>query len=171
MKRIVTAVCCVILAPVVGLAQKDSSSKGAMTDQQFVTFAAQTDMVEANLGELAGNVAEAQPVKQYGQMLMDDHTKDFQQLSSAAGQANLTVPSAIDNEHISKMIAPFQKLKGAAFDHRYVKEMIDGHTKAIATYRKEAADAQNPAIKSYAETALPTLEKHLSEAKGLQNAK
>jgi putative membrane protein len=49
--------------------------------------------------------------------------------------------------------------------------MIDGHTKAIATYRKEAADAQNPAIKSYAETALPTLEKHLSEAKGLQNAK
>jgi len=120
---------------------------------------------------LAGNVAEAQPVKQYGQMLMDDHTKDFQQLSSAAGQANLTVPSAIDNEHISKMIAPFHKLKGAAFDHRYVKEMIDGHTKAIATYRKEAADAQNPAIKSYAETALPTLEKHLSEAKGLQNAK
>lgn len=171
MKRIVTAICCVVLAPIFGLAQKHSSAKGAMTDQQFVTFAAQTDMVEANLGQLAGNVAASQQVKQYGQTLMDDHTKDFQQLSSAARQANLDVPNAIDSEHIRAMIAPFHKLKGTTFDHRYIHEMIDGHTKAIATYRKEAADAQSPALKLYAETALPTLEKHLSDAKGLEGAK
>ena len=39
-------------------------------------------------------------------------------------------------------------------------EMIAGHTKAIAVYKKEAADAQNPALKSYAEQVLPVLQKH-----------
>ena len=43
--------------------------------------------------------------------------------------------------------------------------MISGHTKAIAIYKKEAADAENPATKTYAQTALPTLEKHLDAHK------
>lgn len=171
MKRILTAVCCIALASIPALGQKKGAEKGAMTDQQFVDFAAQTDMVEANLGQLAQNVADSQQVKDYGQMLVTDHTNDFEQLKNAATQANLTVPTAIDAEHNKAMIDPFQKLKGAAFDHKYAQEMVAGHTKAIAVYKKEAADAQNPAVKSYAEQALPTLEKHLAGAKDLETAK
>jgi putative membrane protein len=48
--------------------------------------------------------------------------------------------------------------------------MIAGHTKAIAIYKKESADAQNPVLKSYAEQALPVLEKHLDGAKGLEKS-
>ena len=69
------------------------------------------------------------------------------------------------------MIDPFQKLKGVAFDRRYIREMIAGHTKAIVVYKKEATDAQNPALKSYAGAALPVLEKHLAGAKDLERAK
>ncbi len=78
-----------------------------MTDQQFVDLAAQTDMVEANLGQLAQNVADSQQVKDYGNMLVTDHTADYKQLNDVAKQANLTVPSAIDAEHDKTMIAPF----------------------------------------------------------------
>ena len=131
-----------------------------MTDQQFVDFAAQTDMVEANLGQLAETVASSQPVKDYGQMLVTDHTKDFNQLYDVAHQVNLNMPNAIDAEHNKVMIDPFQNLKGSAFDNHYIHEMIAGHTKAIAVYKKEAADAQNPALKSYAEQVLPVLQKH-----------
>lgn len=166
MKRILSAVCCLAVCALPALAQKS-----AMTDQQFVDFAAQTDMVEANLGQLAQSVAAKQEVKDYGQMLANDHTKDFGQLSAAAQQASLTVPNAIDSEHNKTMIDPFQKLKGAAFDHKYLQEMVAGHTKAIAIYKKEAADAQNPALKSYAETALPVLQKHLDDAKALEQGK
>jgi putative membrane protein len=49
--------------------------------------------------------------------------------------------------------------------------MIAGHTKAIAVYKKESTDAQNPALKSYAEQTLPTLQKHLDGAKALEKAK
>jgi putative membrane protein len=171
MKRILSAVCCVVLCSMPALAKEKTAATPAMTDQQFVDFAAQTDMVEANLGQMAQSVADAQPVKDYGQMLVTDHTKDFDQLYAVAHQANLNMPNAIDAEHNKAMIDPFQKLKGAAFDHRYIHEMIVGHTKAIAIYTKEGADAQNPALKSYAEQALPVLQKHLDGAKALEKAK
>lgn len=170
MKRILSAVCCIALGSIPLLAQNKAAGGPAMTDQQFVDFAAQTDMVEANLGQLAQNVASSQPVKDYAQMLVTDHTKDFNQLYDIAHQANLNRPNAIDAEH-DKMIDPFQKLKGAAFDHRYIQEMITGHTKAIVVYKKESADAQNPALKSYAEQTLPVLQKHLDGAKALEKSK
>lgn len=167
MKPIFSAVCCLALCSLSGFAQKT----GAMTDQQFVNFAAQTDMVEANLGQLAGSAAASQGVKDYAEILVTDHTQDYGQLTAAAQQASLTVPNAIDTEHNKAMIDPFQKLKGAAFDHKYVAEMIAGHTKAIAIYKKEADDAQNPAIKSYAQATLATLQKHLDGAKALAKGK
>jgi putative membrane protein len=170
MKRILAAVCCVVVGSVPALAQK-SAEKAGMTDQQFVDFAAQTDMVEANLGQLAGNVAESQQVKDYGQTLVTDHTNDYQQLANVAKQANLTVPNAIDTEHNKKMIDPFQKLKGAAFDRKYARDMVSGHEQAIQIYKKEAQGAQNDSIKTYAQTALPVLEKHLASAKDLEKSK
>jgi putative membrane protein len=172
MKRILSTICCIALCSIPGLAKEKKAAAGAaMTDQQFVDFAAQTDMVEANLGQLAQSTASAQPVKDYGQMLATDHTQDFHQLYSVAQQASLKMPDAIDAEHNKAMIDPFQKLKGAAFDRHYVQEMIAGHTKAIAVYKKESTDAQNPALKSYAEQTLPTLQKHLDGAKALEKAK
>ena len=167
MKRTLAVVCCFALCSIPVLAQKS----GAMTDQQFVDMAAQTDMVEANLGQLAQTAASAQGVKDYGQMMTTDHTQDYGQLTAAAQQASLTVANAIDAAHNKAMIDPFQELTGAAFDHKYIQEMIAGHTKAIAIYKKEAADAENADLKAYAQQALPTLQKHLDGAKGLQNAK
>jgi putative membrane protein len=166
MKLILSAVCCIALGSIPVLAQSK-----AMTDQQFVDFAAQTDMVEANLGQLAETVSSSQPVKDYGQMLVTDHTNDFSHLNDVAHQAGFNVPNAIDAQHNKMMIAPFQKLTGAAFDHRFITGMVAGHTQAIAVYKKEATDAQNPALRSYAEQALPVLEKHLDAAKALEQSK
>jgi putative membrane protein len=170
MKRVLTVFCCATLLAVPALAQKKAAS-AAMSDQDFVNFAAQTDMVEANLGQLAQTNASSQDVKDFGQTLTTDHTQDFGQLNTAAQQASLTVPTAIDTEHNKLMIDPFQKLKGAAFDKRFAHEMVAGHTKAIAVYTKESQDATNPSIKAYAAAALPTLQKHLEAAKALEAPK
>ena len=62
-------------------------------------------------------------------------------------------------------------MKGAAFDHKYIQEMIAGHTHAIAVYTKEAADAQNADLKAYASQTLPTLQKHLDAAQALEKNK
>ena len=61
------------------------------------------------------------------------------------------MPNAIGKAQNKAMIDPFQKLKGKSFDHRYATEMVAGHTKAIAVYKKEATDAKDPGLRSYAE--------------------
>lgn len=164
MKRIISAICCSALCCLPALAQK--AAAGGMTDQQFVNFAAQTDMLEAHLGQMAQNQADAQPVKDYAQMLVTDHTSDYQKLGPLAAKMSLTTPNALDTEH-NKLIDPFNKPNGKAFDKLYVHTMIEGHTKAIAIYKKEAADAQNADLKEYAAETLPTLQKHLDGAKDL----
>jgi putative membrane protein len=164
-KSILTGLFCCALGAVPALAQKAGAT--AMSDQQFIDFAAQTDMTEANLGQAAANQAASQEVRDFAQMLVTDHTTDYTQLGTIATKAGLTVPKGLDAQH-DKMVAPFEKLKGAAFDHRFSREMVMGHTKAIAEYKREAQDAQNPDVKAYASQALPTLEKHLQTAKDLE---
>jgi putative membrane protein len=144
-------------------AQKEHA---AMTDQQFLDMAAQTDMLEAHLGKLAANQAASQDVKTYADMLVADHTADYQQLTALAAKDGLTVPTALDAAH-NKMIAPFEKLNGKAFDARYVHTMVAGHTEAIGVYTKESNNAQNADVKAYASATLPTLNKHLDNAKDL----
>jgi putative membrane protein len=167
MKLAMTTLCCVALCSIPAFAQKGP----AMSDQQFLDFAAQTDMVEAHIGQLAQTEASSQGVKDYAQMLATDHTGDYQQLQGLAAKANLNLASAVDPAHNKAMIAPYHQLKGAAFDHRYVQDMIAGHTKAIAIYKQEATNAQDPEVKAYAQETLPTLEKHLDGAKALQKTK
>jgi putative membrane protein len=170
MKQILTLICCFSLFSIAGAAQKKSSHP-SMSDQQFVDFAGQTDMVDANLGQLANTAASSHPVKDYGQELVSDQTKDFQQLSEAAHHSNLNVPSAIDKENDKTMIDPFQKLKGVAFDRRFAEKMIAGETKAIHIYKDEVSHAQNLDVRGYAEKALPVLETHLADLKKLEKAK
>lgn len=139
----------------------------AMTDQQFVNFAAQTDMTEAHLGQMAEKQSKSSAIQNYAQMLVTDHDQDFGNLHTAAQQANLTVPGSIDAMHNKMMIDPLEKLKGAAFDRRFEYEMIRGHEQAIAVYKEEAKAATNPQIQQYAANALPVLQKHLDKAKAL----
>jgi putative membrane protein len=156
----------VVALPVFARQEAKKAGKMAMTDQQFVDFAAQTDMTEANLGQVAQDKG-GDAVKSYGQELRTDHTSDYDQLTAAAQKANLTVPGAIDAEH-NKAIDALDKLKGAAFDHRFAHEMVAGHEHAVAVYKKEADDAQSPDLKAYAQQALSTLQKHADDAKQLE---
>ncbi len=155
------ALCC---APAFSQGALDSS------DQKFIDMAAQTDMTEAHFGQMAQNQGETQGVKDYGQMLVTDHTNDYQQLSMTASKAGGTVPKGIDGAH-DRMITPFDRMKGAAFDRRFIHEMIAGHEQAIAAYKREANDGQNSDVKAYANQAIPTLEKHLQNARDLEKNK
>jgi putative membrane protein len=174
MKRVLFAFCCAALCGSPLLAQHHHAAKAAasapLTDQQFIDLAAQTDMLEAHLGQLAADHASRQDVKDYAQMLVSDHTADYQQLNAIAAKDNFTVPKGLDDEHW-KLAASLEKQKGAAFDAGFIRAMIDGHTKAIGVYTQEASNAQNPDVKSYASATLPTLQKHLDGAKDLLKKK
>jgi putative membrane protein len=156
------ALCCI---PAFGQAAAATGN-----DQTFVDFAGQTDMLEAHLGQMAQDKAAKQDIKDYGQMLTTDHTNDYNQLTAAATKAGATVPKGIDAAG-NKMIAPFEKAKGATFDRRFLHDMIAGHEKAIAKYKAEIEHGQSTDLKTYAQQTLPTLEKHLRDARDLAAGK
>lgn len=78
------------------------------------------------------------------------------------------MPTAIDAENNKTMIGPYHKLKGAAFDKRYIGDMVTGHRKAIAVYEEEVKTASSPELKEYATEALTVLHKHLDGAMTLK---
>ena len=151
-------------------ATAQNAGAAATTDQAFVDLAGQTDMTEAHLGQMAAEQASSQDVKDFAQMLVTDHTADYTQLTAVATKAGLTVPKGLDAKQ-EKMIAPFEKLHGKAFDRRFAHDMAAGHQAAIAAYNKESRDGQNADLKAYATQTLPTLQKHESAAQALGKAK
>ncbi len=167
MKTIFAALSCSALFCATAFAQTGTVSK---SDQEFIDMAAQTDMTEAHLGQLAQDQASSQQVKDYGQMLTTDHTSDYTQLTALGTKTGATVPKGLDAAS-DRMIAPFEKLKGTAFDHRFIRAMVEGHKKVIAAYKHEDEHTQNTDIKSYIGSALPVLEKHLHNAEDLEKAK
>lgn len=166
-RMVVSSACCIALCCIPALGQ---ATTGNSADQKFVDLAAQTDMTEAHIGQMAQDQAAGEAVKDFAQMLVTDHTDDYRKLSDAATKAGATVPKSIDAQH-NKMIASFEKLKGAAFDRHFEREMVAGHEKAISVYKKAATDLQSADLKAYATATLPALEKHLDAAKGLTKAK
>lgn len=139
-------------------------------DKDFLTFAAQTDMTEAHLGQLAQENAGRQDVKDYGNMLSQDHTSNYNELVALGTKVGADIPKGIDAAH-DRMIAPLAKAKGAAFDRRFLQDMVRGHTQAIAMFRKEADHGENADVKTFAQNTIPTLEKHLHDAEALLKTK
>jgi len=167
MKRAFAAACCLVFLPLSALAREKHAPATPMTDQQFVDLAAQTDMLEAHLSQMAQNQAAGQDVKNYAETLVTDPTKDYQQLTEMSAKDDFTVPKALDSER-DRTIEPFKKLHGNAFDNRYLHETIESYTRAIDLYNRESKDAQNNDVKNYAAATLPTLNKQLDSARDLE---
>ena len=57
MKNTLIVVCCLFLCSITALGERKPAKESAMSGVNFIKFAAQTDMVEANLGQLAQTAA------------------------------------------------------------------------------------------------------------------
>lgn len=144
----------------------DSGSQKMMSsaDTTFAMKAAQGGMAEVKLGQLAVDKASNPDVKAFGQRMIDDHTKANDQLKSICSAENMTPPTDIgakDQATYDKL----SKLSGPAFDKAYMKDMVKDHEIDIKEFQKEANSGKDPQLKQFAQTTLPTLQSHLSDAK------
>ena len=143
-----------------------SGQKLTMADRQFVKKAAEGGMAEVELGQLATEKAASPEVKQFGQRMVDDHTKANDQLNQVASEEGVTVPDKLDAKDAATK-ARLEKLSGKAFDRAYMHDMVMDRTKDVSDFRMESKSATNPAVKNFAKETLPTLESHLKEARSI----
>jgi putative membrane protein len=135
-------------------------------DRQFAMDVAMDGMTEVELGRLATQQGASDSVKQFGQRMVDDHTKANNDLMQWASTSGVTLPTTLDAKH-QAMVTKMTALSGAAFDKAYAKSMVSDHTKAVAMFQKEADKGSDSGLKSFAATTLPTLQEHLTMARAL----
>ena len=133
-------------------------------DTTFAQKAAQGGMAEVKLGQLAVQNGSSDQVKQFGQRMVDDHSKAGDELKALAAQENITLPMGL-NAKDQALVDRLQNMKGAAFDKAYMRDMVKDHQADIADFQKEANSGADARLKSFATRTLPTLQEHLRMAK------
>lgn len=137
-----------------------STSKLSATDHKFVMEAAVGGMEEVQLGQLAAQKAMDPEVKNFGQHMVDDHSKANSQLLQLAAQKGVTPPTTLSADK-QKDMDKLNSLSGAAFDKAYIDMMVKDHKKDVAEFQKQAKNGKDADLKSFAATTLPTLQNHL----------
>jgi len=133
-------------------------------DANFIKHAAQDNLAEVRLGELAQQRAASDSVKEFGKRMATDHQKAYDELKQLASQKNVAVPTALDRAH-QKTYDKLAKLSGAEFDRAYMKAMAHDHDKDVKAFDKEANSGKDPDVKAWAAKRLPTLKEHQAQAK------
>jgi putative membrane protein len=143
-----------------------TAESAAATDPQgFVDQQAASDMFEIESGRLAQQSGKSQEVKDFGAMLVKDHTKSTADLKAAAGQEQgVTVAPKLTAKQQSDLDA----LKGAGenFDRTFKTQQIAAHTQALALLQKQAQSGTG-ALKDFAAKTAPVVEAHLGQARQL----
>lgn len=129
-------------------------------DKSFILAAAQGGMTEVKLGELAAQNGARTDVKQFGQMMVKDHTAINNDLKALAAAKGVSLPDSLDAKH-QGMVDKMAALTGPAFDLAYVKDMVKGHKMDSKEFKAESAATKDTDIKSFVDKSIPIIVEHL----------
>ncbi len=154
-------------------------------DRGFVEDMAIGGMAEVELGRMAMERGASPEVKQFGDMMVKDHSKAGDELKQVAMQHSIPMPAGLDQKH-QDLKTTLSNLRGAEFDREYMKAMVDGHEDVVDRLQTRASEdrfgddkgevkpegSDNPveaALNQWAAAALPTVRHHLDEAKRIND--
>jgi putative membrane protein len=146
-----------------------SSGKVSAADMKFARDAAVGGLMEVQMGMTAEQKASNDKVKQFGQKMVNDHSKANDQLMSIASKKNITLPTEIDAKH-KKAMEMTSKMSGTGFARDYMRDMVRDHETDVAEFQKEANSGSDPDLKNFAAMTLPTLQQHLQMAKDIDSS-
>ncbi len=132
-------------------------------DAQFLKEAADVNMEEIKLGELAQKNTTTPEIIALGKMMFDEHTKSLMEVKELAEKKHISLP----NETNPTAEGDYQKLvdkKNHDFDKNYTDLMVTGHKQTIDKFENESRKGQDDDIKKWAAATLPVLNIHLSHS-------
>ena len=142
------------LVPVLALSSESSSDEG------FFKSAAEGGLAEVAAGKLAESKATTPALKDFGGMMVKDHSTADQQLWKIASAKDIKMPTTASLEQVAARDR-LKLLSGDSFDKAYIKNQIDAHRDTIALFKKEASFGHDPQAKEFATATLPTVQAHL----------
>jgi putative membrane protein len=147
-----------------------SASQSIGADEESASFlvkAANMGMAEVELGKLASDKARNQKVKDFGAMMVSDHTNANNEVKSLAAQRNISLPDSVSDEK-RKDKEDLAKKSGANFDKAFMEAMVDDHNNTIDLFEKASNNVKDNTVKAFIDNTLPKLRNHLDSAKAIQ---
>ena len=141
----------------------------AKNPSDFMQDAAKGGIAEVQMGQLAMKNGGSADVKKYGQMLVTDHKKANDELAALAKKKGIVIEAKdVKNKDASNDEQDMAKLKGADFDKEFIDHAVKDHEKDVDEFQKQADKSDDADLKAFAAKTLPTLQKHLDQAKSIQ---
>ena len=154
-----------------GTGTRNSESKKddklARADLKFIQDAAEGGMMEVQAGQLAASKASDPNVKNFGDMLVKDHTNANNELVQLANAKKVELPAGPSRSE-RKDIEKLGKLSGKDFDKQFVAMGVKDHQKDIKEFEKASGKVKDPELKAWIDKTLPTLRQHLAMAEKLK---
>jgi putative membrane protein len=148
--------------------------------QRFVHDVAVANTAEIELGKMAGEKGLSAQVKDFGRMMVKDHTAAGDELKQAVTPYHIDMPAQMDDKH-RELAERLRSKQGMEFDREYMNAMVDGHedVKGMLEGRakeanKEAGKPNNQppaetAVNTWASKTLPAVDHHLEMAKQIRD--
>lgn len=137
-------------------------------DADFAVKAAEGGMMEVMMGELAQKNGMSQEVKDFGSMMVTDHSKANDELKALAAQKNINLPGALSQDKQDKY-NDMAKKTGKDFDDDYIDMMVKDHEHDIDLFKDEADNGNDADIKAFAAKTLPTLQQHYDRIRQIRD--
>ena len=136
-------------------------------DKEFATKAAQGNMAEVSLGQMAAQKGTSADVKSFGNRMVNDHGKALDELKQWATNKGFTLPTDVSADQ-KATADKLSKYSGNQFDKAYADTMADDHEKDAKEFDKASKDAKDPDLKAWAAKTLPVIQDHLKMAKEMK---
>jgi putative membrane protein len=155
-----------------------TKEKLSESDLQAMAMIHHVNQTEIDMGKLAQTKGTTAGIKDYGKVLVKDHTSADKDLMAIAKKSGATIPAfkptdeaeQKDMKDQKEMAAHLKTLKGAEFDKEFLTMMVEGHEKVLAKLDTMASSAQSPELQTYLKDLKPALQKHADQARDLQKA-
>ncbi|GAA4442468.1 hypothetical protein GCM10023091_29380 [Ravibacter arvi] len=142
----------------------------AEKDAEFAMKAANGGMAEVQLGEIAQTKGVDPKIKEFGKMMVDDHTKANDELKALASAKGIALPAGPDEE-TAKAITDVSSKNGRDFDKAYAQQMEKDHEKTVKLFEDGQEDVQDTEIRAFIDKTLPVLRSHLEQSRNLNKRK
>lgn len=140
----------------------------AASPRAFVETASEKGLAEIENGKLAVQKSQSADVREFAQMMINDHETANRELVELSNQLKLQ-PSddAAMMDRVKKLILEYRE---GSFDKAYANNQVSAHEETLELFQEQAQNADVPPLQDYAKKYLPKLEAHLEQAKKLQAA-
>lgn len=138
-------------------------------DESFYKKAAEAGKAEVAAGRLAQQKGSSSAVKDFGAMMVKDHSAANMKLEALAQKKNIRLPKGMGTANALKE-RELKMKSDAAFDKAYIEQQTKAHEDTMALLQQESSSGQDPDAQAFARAILPTVQQHLDKIKQISAA-